>query len=150
MTGGVKQADLVVIYVENEVIVVKQVLVLIAGLEAGLVDLRTIAAEDEKGVVAGHDAAVARELPSSFVIKRRDELGVVEVDERAAVVLGENCDGITGRNVQPFDAVDEDLVGLGIVDVRTVFVSEAVSTNFFAIETFLDGFRGCTNTAGEG
>lgn len=141
---------MVIIDVEDEVIVVKQVLVLIAGLEAGLVDLRTIATEDEKRVVAGHDTAVAGELPGSFVIERRDELGVVEVDERAAVILGKDSDGVTGRDVEPFDAVEKDLVGLRVVDVRTVFVTEAVSTNFFAIETFLDGFRGCTNTAGEG
>lgn len=147
MTGGVKQTDLVVIYVENEVIVVKQVLVLIAGLEPFRVDLRTIATKDEKRVVASHDASVARELPSSFVIERRDELGVVEVDERAAVVLGENSDGIPGRDVQPFDAVEKDFVGLRIVDVRAVFVTESVSTDFFTIESFLDGFRGCANTA---
>ena len=150
MTGGVEQTDMVVIDVQNEVIVIEQILVLIAGFETGGVDLRTIAAEDEKGVVAGHDSAVARELPCSFVIERRDELGIVEVDERAAVVLGENSDGITGRDVQPFDAIEEDFVCLRVVDVRTVFVTETVSTDFFAIESFLDGFRGCTDTAGEG
>ena len=65
------------------------------------------------------------------------------------MVLGKNSYRIARSYMQPLDAIDENLAGLGIVDVRTMLVTQTVTTNLFAIQTAFDGFRGSSKTPAE-
>ena len=91
---GVDESDLVVIDIDNEFVAVVEQIVLTFVLEALGIDDRAVAAEDVDSVALDHDTAVAGELPCFLIDERRDELGGVEVDEGAAVVLGKDGDGI--------------------------------------------------------
>ena len=91
---GVDESDLVVIDIDNEFVAVVEQVVLTFVLEALGIDDGAVAAEDVDGVALDHDTAVAGELPSLLIDEGRDELGGVEVDEGAAVVLGKDGDGV--------------------------------------------------------
>ena len=110
--------------------------------EAQRVDDGAVAAEDVDGVALDHDATVAGELPCFLIDEGRDELGGVEIDERSAVVLGEDGDGVAVVDVQPVDAVHEYLARLGVVDVVAMLVAEVVVANLLAVEFFLHASGG--------
>lgn len=95
----VDESDLVVIDIDDEFVAVVEQVVLPLVLEARRVNQRAVAAEDIDGVALDHDATVAGELPCFLINEGRDEFGGVEVDERTAVVLGEDCDGVAVVNV---------------------------------------------------
>ena len=92
--SGVDESDLVVIHIDDEFVAVVDEVVLAFVLEALWIDDRAVAAEDVDGVALDHDTAVAGELPSLLIDEGRDELGGVEVDKGAAVVLGKDGDGV--------------------------------------------------------
>ena len=92
--SGVDESDLVVIHIDDEFVAVVDEVVLAFVLEALGIDDGAVAAEDVDGVALDHDTSVAGELPSLLIDEGRDELGGVEVDEGAAVVLGKDGDGV--------------------------------------------------------
>ena len=94
MRCGVDESDLVVIHIDDEFVAVVDEVVLPFVLEALGIDDRAVAAEDVDGVALDHDTSVAGELPRLLIDEGRDELGGVEVDEGAAVVLGKDGDGV--------------------------------------------------------
>ena len=147
---GVDESDLVVIDIDNKFVAVVEQVVLTFVLEALGIDDRAVAAEDIDSVALDHDTAVAGELPCFLIDEGRDELGGVEVDERTAVVLGEDSDGVAVVDVQPVDAVEEYLARLGIVDVVAVLVAEVVVADLLAVEFFLHASGGRRDGAAEG
>ena len=94
LSSGVDEADQVVIDIDDEFVAVVDEVVLAFVLEALGIDDRAVAAEYIDGVALDHDTAVAGELPCLLIDEGRDELGGVEVDEGAAVVLGKDGDGV--------------------------------------------------------
>ena len=142
LSSGVDESDLVVIDIDDEFVAVVEQVVLAFVLETLGIDDGAVAAEDVDGVALDHDAAVAGELPCLLIDEGGDELGGVEVDERTAVVLGEDSDGVAVVDVQPVDAVHEYLARLGVVDVVAMLVAEVVVANLLAVELFLHAFGG--------
>ena len=142
LSSGVDESDQVVIHIDDEFVAVVEQVVLAFVLEAQRVDDGAVATEDVDGVALDHDAAVAGKLPCFLIDEGRDELGGVEIDERAAVVLGEDGDGVAVVDVQPVDTVHEYLARLGVVDVVAVLVAEVVVANLLAVEFFLHAFGG--------
>ena len=97
--SGVDESDQVVIHIDDEFVAVVDEVVLAFVLEALGIDDRAVAAEDVDSVALDHDAAVAGELPRLLIDEGRDELGGVEVDEGAAVVLGKDGDGVVALDM---------------------------------------------------
>ena len=99
LSSGVDESDQVVIHIDDEFVAVVDEVVLAFVLEALGIDDGAVAAEDIDSVALDHDASVACELPSLLIDEGRDELGGVEVDEGAAVVLGKDGDGVVALDM---------------------------------------------------
>ena len=137
LTCSIQQSYMFVIGAQHQAVLVVQILVLPCSRKSLHVHLRTIAAKDVQRVLARHHAAVAGKLPRLVKRQRSEQLCRIQIDIRAPALLGEDGYRVTRRDMQPLDAVHQDLTRNRIIDMRTMLVAQTVATNLLAVQVLL-------------